>query len=283
MNTEIPIHLPQAIKEKNCILFAGAGFSREATLPTGDKLPTGSETAYRLAQELYAEGYFPDEPQKDQPYNLADIAEDYETAFTRYQLIKRLEETFAPEGLRIGEAHRLAIKHFPIIATTNYDFLFEDAIRETGQRPKVVVRENQRPLESTTMIVKLHGDLENPERIVITSEDYYREPIPELLRNWLKDKLAEKVFAFVGYGLADSNFQNIYFQVSERTGKLKPPSFVVTPPPIEESPHRKRWELYRQRWTQRGMIFIPGTAGGFMQSLDAALSEPIVEESNERN
>jgi hypothetical protein len=86
----IPLQLKKAIQEKNCILFAGAGFSLEGQLPEGNRLPAGRGLGYLLAQELHAAEYLhaPHAPPKeDQPFNLAELAEDYETAFGRYALM----------------------------------------------------------------------------------------------------------------------------------------------------------------------------------------------------
>jgi HEAT repeat protein/energy-coupling factor transporter ATP-binding protein EcfA2 len=273
----IPTHLLEAIREKRCVLYAGAGFSLEATLPHGQRLPTGKGLGQRLATELYRNGHLAVEPTEDQPIDLAAIAEDYETAFGRQNLIELLGDIFRAEGLMPGEAHNLAIKHFPVIITTNYDDLFERAAILQGKAPIVIRRDAQIPFSQhgdRPTIIKIHGDLEDPERIVITNEDYRRTPIPQGLREKLSVFLSEKSLLFIGYSLADSNFQEIYFEVLERLGRLKPRAFMVTPFPAPEAPYRKPWELFRKRWENREVEFLNNTAGGFLRQLNERLGEP---------
>jgi hypothetical protein len=269
-SNSIPKHLLEAVQEETCILYAGAGFSLEATLPDASKLPTGSGLGYCLAKELYDDGYIPDEPKANQPFDLAALAEDYETAFGRQRLIQLLHKIFGADGLEPGEAHHLAINHFPTIITTNYDSLFERAAYSQSREP-IVIRRNEQisfsGVGNRPTVIKLHGDLQDPQRIVITTEDYRREPIPDGLREKLSTILSDKTVLFIGYGLADSDFQEIYFQVLERLGTLKPRAFVVMPFPSENCPDRKRWDLFRKRWENREMAFLPGTAGDFLKQL----------------
>ncbi|MCI0488678.1 MAG: SIR2 family protein [Blastocatellia bacterium] len=270
----VPKQLLESVREKTCVLYAGAGFSLEAKMKGGGKLPTGRGLGYRLASELHAEGHLHDEPKEDQVFDFAALAEDYETAFGRGRLILLLHEIFGADGLEPGEAHRLAIKLFPTIITTNFEPLFEHAAYLLGRQPIVIVRDKQIPfigaLDRPT-IIKIHGDLNDPERIVITNEDYRRHPVPEGLREKLLSDLSQKTVLFVGCGLVDSDLQEIYYEVLDRLGNLKPRSFVVGPFPADDAPERKQWELFRKRWEQRGMQFLDGKAGDFLKQLDGEL------------
>jgi hypothetical protein len=109
--------LLQAIQKRTCILYAGAGFSREAKRPDGVDIPTGSELGYRLADELFRAGHYHEAPAKGQQFSLGELAEDFETAFDRLHLIELLREIFDPAGLAPGKAHELAVKYFPTIIT----------------------------------------------------------------------------------------------------------------------------------------------------------------------
>jgi len=98
------------------------------------------------------------------------------------------------------------------IITTNYDDLYETAAREAGQHLEKVVRPDQLPRlpQYCPRLLKLHGDLEAPDRIVLTGADY---------RKWqreaggFKDKvvatLQESVCIFVGYGVGDETLHDI--------------------------------------------------------------------------
>lgn len=267
--------LIEAIREKTCVLYAGAGFSLEATLPDGRRLPTGAGLGHRLALDLHRDGILADEPKPDETFDFAELADDYETRFGRHRLVELLTEIFGADGLKPGEAHRLAVRFFPVIITTNYDALFEDAVREQSRRPVVIRRDAQLSLSGAsgrTTVVKLHGDLEAPERIVISKTDYNSKPISEGLRAWLTTTLTQKTVLFVGSGLADPDLQEVYFEVLERLGRLKPRAFLVTPFPAADSRERPRWELHRKRWEGRSVSLVDGWAGDFLRAVSEQLA-----------
>lgn len=272
----IPKQILEAVREHQCVLYAGAGFSLEARLPDGERLPTGAGLGQRLAKELFDAGHRAKEPQEGEALNFADMAEDYETAFGRQRLIALLLDIYAPHGLKPAEAHHRAIKFFPTIVTTNYDSLFEQASWMSGITPLVIRRDKQlafAEMNDRLKIIKIHGDFDDPEQIIISGEDYRRNPLPEGLREKLQSIFTEKTVLFVGCGLADSDLQEVYYTTLDRLDKLKPRSFVVTPFPAEDAPERRQWDLFRKRWEQRGMEFISAKAGEFLQQLDDALSE----------
>ena len=124
--------------------------------------------------------------------------------------------------------HMLAGLPFGLILTTNYDHLFEAALRvavaKNGRMkdPRVLVYnktpENRKdgPLDlqdDEPVVFKMHGDYDDNESMVITEEDYIQfieqmgsertHPIPENIRarvrNW--------PILFIGYSLKDWNLR----------------------------------------------------------------------------
>jgi hypothetical protein len=276
----IPRQLLSAVREKSCVLYAGAGFSLEAQLPNGERLLPCGGLGARLAKELYEGSHRNNAPRDDEQFDFAALAEDYETATSRRELISLLHEIYAADGLTPAEAHHSAISRFPVIITTNYDSLFERASYLQSKEPIVITRDSQILLEGAghrPTIYKTHGDLNDPEHLIITREDYRREPLPAGLREKLASFFTEQMVLFIGCGLEDSDLQEVYYAVRDRLGKLMPRAFLVTPFPAEVSPERKQWNLLRKRWEDRGVQFIDGCAGEFMARLDACLSELATE------
>lgn len=127
--------------------------------------------------------------------------------------------------LRCGsslKAHRaLASVNPHIVITTNYDDLYESAWREADKPLEKVVSPEQLPRIPwrSPRLLKLHGDLEAPNEIILTGDDY---------RKWqreaggLMDKmvatLQESLCIFVGYGVGDENLHDILNRIEKNLG-----------------------------------------------------------------
>ena len=93
--------------------------------------------------------------------------------------------------------------------TTNYDVLLEAALGEqTNARPTAVLLSDIDGLRRFTVgqVLKLHGDIEHPKTVVLSSEDYLRTR-RTTARVW-KERLQKLVKApsqllFIGYGYGD--------------------------------------------------------------------------------
>jgi hypothetical protein len=118
----------------------------------------------------------------------------------------------------------LAELNFPLIITTNYDRLFEDALLMAGKNPTTSVYQptanappkdvSQDPNRENPFIFKIHGDINTPESLVITDEDYIDfvlrmtapgefNPVPETFQF----RLMKWPTLFIGYSLLDYNLR----------------------------------------------------------------------------
>jgi thymidylate kinase len=252
--TNLPEALIRAVDRGGAVLFVGAGVSRASGIPTAADL---SNTLARDA--AYPETY---------PHDLIDISEYYEARFGRTVLLSKLR-SLMPTDARPTEGHRrmaaLAGK-LPLIITTNYDTLVESAYREAGRTLRVV-REtdglaNVKSDEPT--LIKLHGDLDRD--VVITRADYLRflaNTLRGLTASYLRAKLANSAFLFVGYSLLDYNFVALFDAVKRELGDMMPRSFAVMPSPDL---------VYSEIWRKRGVELIDATSDDFFVSLASVLS-----------
>lgn len=120
----------------------------------------------------------------------------------------------------------------PLIFTTNYDELIEDAhteaglpIRVSADEAEFKARAAQRPERH---LVKLHGSIDRPNTIVLTRDDYSRARSSrrEMLAH-LRHELANGSFLFVGFSLSDPNFNLLHDDIRESLGMLAPVSYTV--------------------------------------------------------
>ena len=91
---------------------------------------------------------------------------------------------------------------FDIVCTTNFDFLLERQYDATPRYVYPVVEEEQLSINGPTagtLLLKLHGDLRHPSRLVVGEEDYdgFLAKYP-LIATYLANQLITKTAVFVG-------------------------------------------------------------------------------------
>jgi hypothetical protein len=149
----------------------------------------------------------------------------------RNQLVTAVSEIVCDGKKPSPMLKALAELDFPVVFTTNYDPLFEQALVLAEKTPRVAIYTPR--LEETTVyrnpdakkpiVVKLHGDIARGETIVITDEDYVHfvlrmgdkdpyDPIPLKLKYFL----SEWTTLFVGYSLLDYNLRLLFKTLSWR-------------------------------------------------------------------
>src|SRR5205085_4469760 len=105
-------------------------------------------------------------------------------------------------------------------------------------------------------VVKLHGDARQQRGIVLCRDDYdaffRKRPAMALL---LEGLLLNQTFLFVGYGLKDPNFRQIYSRIADMLQGAKRAAFALTVEAgSETSP------FLTQQWQRKGLhlLAMPG-------------------------
>ena len=216
-----------AVRGGQCILFLGAGVHAPPpegsgfSYPPEQRPPIGSALSRELAVGCDFEARFPGED----PGNLQRVALAYEIDSSRSRLVDAIVD-----AVDVGKApspmlRALARLDFSLVITTNYDQLFERALREAGKAPRVAVynpvaeptTDFRNATVQSPVIYKLHGDIAHRESLVITDEDYIQfvmrmsdkdpyDPIPLSLKFYLTGSTT----LFVGYSLLDYNLRLLF-------------------------------------------------------------------------
>lgn len=228
--------LKKAIRNRNVILFVGAGIS--ATVG----LPTWSDLISHLASEL---GY--DEAVFKQYGDSLMLAEYYVLEKGRIGELRSWMERkwiVSEEEIKKSPAYTAITNlNFPLIYTTNYDCCLETAMECRGLRyKKIVTVEDLVNLDSNiTQIIKFHGDPISDDSIVLTESSYFKRldfesPLDMKLR---ADMLGKSVL-FIGYSLSDINIRLLIYKLDQlwkkSNLKKRPASYIFlpTPNPIQE-------------------------------------------------
>ncbi len=189
--------LSLALNRDKLVIFVGAGVSKNSGLPTWGQLVQAfaEKIDYPTNGRLATEEYI----RIPQYYYCLDESEGHSSY---YSLIKSmLPEAIAPNLLDELIA-ALRPKH---IVTTNFDTLLDQVARDYE-----VIRDDKDLMTgiSSHYLLKLHGDIRQPEKLVFKEDDYlHYSHTHRLMETFLKSLLIDHVFLFVGYSLNDYNLK----------------------------------------------------------------------------
>jgi hypothetical protein len=193
----------------------------------------GARFSTELAGKCNFAKLFPNE----QATNLQRVAHCYELANSRNLLVKEIKSAVQVGKKPSPVLHALARLPFSLIITTNYDDLFEKALRAAGKNPRVgIYNKGQFNItddygetgQDEPFVFKIHGDIQHSESIVITDEDYIQfvlrmtdkldfHPVPETFRYHFK----RWPTLFVGYSLLDYNLRLLFMTLRWNVDKTK--------------------------------------------------------------
>jgi LuxR family glucitol operon transcriptional activator len=217
----IPGELIDQFSRGNGSIFVGAGVS------VGAGLPNWASLVKSLADDI-----------EDCPdCSFLDIAQYYAIVRSRMTLVEHLRRALVTPRDFSTETYEalldLQIRHF---FTTNFDELLEEAFRRQGFDPNVIAHNEHVSFwdESKVQVIKLHGDLRDPDSIVITAEDYedYFHS-HSALADLVKAELQTRTVLFLGYSFNDIDLRMILARVSRESRKFRRNLFTIQFDPPE--------------------------------------------------
>lgn len=272
--------ISEKIKKGECILFLGAGAhypppdGSEFVYPESQRPPLGSALSRSLAADCDFEEQFPN----DSTGNLQRVSLFHEVKKGRQNLVQRVSNAVFTGRRPSPILCALARMNFPLVITTNYDQLFELALQAAGKTPLVSVynKAGDQPTRDypgnlnaeQPFVVKVHGDVQTPESIVITDEDYIQfvlrmsdkepyNPVPLTFRFFF----TKWPTLFVGYSLLDYNLRLLFKTLR---WKIDPSIFPDTYS-VDIAPDPLIFDVYYNR--QRYINFITQDVWTFVPSL----------------
>jgi hypothetical protein len=245
--------------------FVGAGLSVGAGLPGWYQLiaPLAQSMDYDLSEARWANGDM-----------LIDAAQAYVNREGLHSLVRRLKDKLDTTGKSPTAAHHaLAALPLSLVFTANFDNLLERAYREAGKRVEVVVKDSNIPFmrrgPEVVNIVKLYGDLDQPDTLVLAREQYERFFLdrPQLVR-LLEVELGRSTMLYLGWSHSDPHFGLVFGQLLSKYKDFMRPGYAA----MFDVSAAQRLELERK---QLRLVQLPAAGdrtaqlAGWLQSLAA--------------
>ena len=198
------------------VIFVGAGVSRNVK-----GMPGWSELVWEMAKEIgyskcsnctkkdtctgkcpLAKKLSNDECLKIPQYMYNSDPQKYKEILNKNISHKKINAPLSSVIFDINPVH---------IITTNYDHLLEDS--ENELRTQYDVIKNDADLlksEKSKYIIKMHGDIDEPDKIVLKEQDYLNYSQNHvLIEMFVKSLLVDHTVLFLGYSLNDYNVKQI--------------------------------------------------------------------------
>jgi hypothetical protein len=196
----------QAIREGNAAIFAGAGLSQGSGYVNWKGLLRSITTDLGL--------------DIDRETDLIGIAQYHVNKFgSRALLNKAIIDEFLKDA-DLNENHRLiANLDIDTVWTTNYDKFIEQAFDEGRKRVDAKITTANLVTQRSgrgVVVYKMHGDVSQPDKAVITKEDYETYDAPDNRQMFsikLKGDLVGKTFLFLGFSFTDPNIDYILARI----------------------------------------------------------------------
>ncbi len=197
----IPAPLLSALRDRNLVVFAGAGVSmgKPASLPDFGSLVesiawgTGENRDDRESEDAFLGRL------QHRGVRVHEIA------------ARKLNKNLCGDTPKPTALHHDLLRLYPEpgtvrIVTTNFDPLFEDAAQEVFAAPPELFRAPALPLgRSFCGIVHVHGSLDRPDDMVLTDADFGRAYLTEgWARRFLVELFQSYTVMFVGYSHNDT-------------------------------------------------------------------------------
>lgn len=237
-----PKPLKDSIIQNRCLPIIGSGFSLNANIPEGHKMLAWKALGDAFAEEM--PGY--------DCRSTIDAISAYEYAFSRPVMAEKMKDFLLAGLITPAATHEAFCRlQFDIVCTTNFDHLLEDGYSKIGKPCRSIISESQlsvAPMKGELTLLKFHGDIDHPDKMVATEEDYdkFLNQNPTLA-TYLSSLLITRTPLFIGYSLDDEDFRQIWQVVKNRLGKMTRQGYVIK---VNCS------ESERRRYERRGIDVI---------------------------
>lgn len=256
----IPKTLQEDFINNNVVPIVGAGFSKNAIIPAGVTMPDWNQLGQHIASYI-----------KDYEYtNALDALSIFESEYSRIKLIELLAKELHISEIKPSPTYMAFCDLFyDTICTTNFDFLLDEALQLSKRPVSIIVSEEKLSinLKDSTKLIKLHGDFNHPNNMVVTENDYdLFLDNNKLLATYISNLFITKTLFLVGYSFDDNDTRNLWQIINSRLGGLKKLAYCVM---VDAN----RTEIARFERRNIKVINLPGKKANYSKILEDFFKE----------
>lgn len=244
----LDLRLQDALRSRSLALFLGADLAEAIT-----GLPSRAGLARRLAERRGL----------DPSLSLAQVTQRLATGGYRFDFTSLLREALDVTAKKPQPYHRSVVgfvksNGVETIVTTAYDTLLEMAFREAGLGLNIVIEDGDLAFarRGIPTLIRLYGAVDRPTSLVATEDDHYglwRDRNRENMLDEVRATLRRNTVLFMGYNLADPDFNLLWREVLDRMGRFSLGAFAVCPGLPEDEV---------QIWRDRQITVLAAEASG---------------------
>ena len=250
--------LAELILKDNAILFVGAQLGSDGTTS-----PVVEQIADALAARI-------DYRRADR--TLPAVARDYEVLQGRPALILALREELARLQVGPNPIHQLiadAVLPTTKLITTRFDQVLETALTQFEKPYVLIVRDTDVPFfdESKITVIKIQGDINQPDSLVITEDDVdaFISNLPTL-SDIVRAFFATKTLIFLGYDLNSTHFKRFFNQVTRNLSVYRRTAYAIVPQASEGMD-----EVGQRYWKNQNVEIVIHDSIPFLEGLAQAV------------
>jgi hypothetical protein len=241
--SKIPEELVEAARQHTLVPLVGAGVSRQ----TGHPFPTWRELLDSLIHRALINKPLPSisKAEGKEMRRLLDrgqflmVAEDLRSKLGVHDYEAFLTKTFDPENVKPAEIHKALFRlNPPLILTTNYDRLLENAHAEVRRNTADIytylqAANVQRALgkgspKDRSIIFKVHGSIDDPSKIIFTELDYRTLTYEQLgYRAMISAIFITKSVLMLGFSFSDRELLLLLEALSHSFNYRSSPDYIL--------------------------------------------------------
>jgi len=220
---KLPRQLLKGLVKEEFLIIIGSGVSSAAKIISAQKLL--EELYSELKADLKANGDEKKSLELEQDKtDLRKVSQCYQNYYRENKAKIKTHDLIAASSQTAEKEIFKILAKLPTcdIVTTNYDRMIES--NQSGPNYRVIHEKdgvlNGIPHKSYSNIIKMHGDIEDFDSIVLTQTDYddYDRKHPNIIKELIK-RFEENSLLIIGYSANDDNFRRIFSPFRENFNK----------------------------------------------------------------